>query len=282
MLEGYRRQARGEWSLWLDQTLWREEWWPLLERGGEDVSTSRHARTVRLTLSGAGGAFLKLYHPGDWPTQIKDVLRPSKALRALRMSVVLTADGFHVARVLAAGEQRRGWYLERAFVLTAAVEWPPLGALAGALGALPADVRIARRRSVLAGLGSEVGRFHRLGYVHGDLVATNILAAADLPVRFCFLDHDRSRRGLIVGRRHQQRRNLIQLNRLILPGITHADRLRVFVGYASARGWDRARWRREARWLARRTRARRLEIERLATRRAEVTAPARRGGGVDG
>ncbi len=282
MLEGYRREARGEWSLWLDQTLWREEWWALLERGGEDVSTSRHARTVRLGLSGVGGAFLKRYHPGDWPTRIKDILRPSKALRALRMSVVLAADGFHVARVLAAGERRRGWYLERAFVLTAAVEWPPLGALAEALGELPPDVRIARRRAALAGLGREVGHFHRLGYVHGDLVATNILGAEDPPVRFCFLDHDRSRRGLIVSRRHQQRRNLIQLNRLILPGITHADRLRVFVGYASARGWDRARWRREARWLARRTRARRLEIERLAMRRAEVAAPARRGGGVDG
>jgi Lipopolysaccharide kinase (Kdo/WaaP) family len=273
-LDAYRRRRNGEWVTWVNENEWREAWWPILARAfvspGAPLATSRHARSTMLSLPGAAGdrdAYLKVYRSAGWPTRLKDVVRPSKARRALRMSAALAADGFAVAPVLAAGESRRLRCLRAAFLLTAAVPGRTLTELARELAALPARERRARRRSLLGVLGAEVGRLHEAGYVHGDLVATNILAT-ERPPRVCFIDHDRTRRAAVVDRRHQERRNLIQLNRLPLAGVTHADRLRVFLSYARARHWPRERRRREARRLAAATRRRRLEIEAIRRRKA--------------
>jgi hypothetical protein len=230
------------------------------------MAHSRHARTVRVTLAddtSTTAAYLKLYHEAGWTTVVKDVWRRSKARQAWRMSVRLAADGFDVPHVLAVGERRRAWR-RRAILLTAAVEWPDLAQWAIALAAAGAPDAWRRRRAVLAALGDTVGRFHARGYVHGDLVVNNVLVNEGPPVRICFIDHDRSRHAGRVGLGHRQRRNLVQLNRVVLPAVHDSDRLRAFVSYARARGWSRDRWRAEARWLARRTLERRRELGRAA------------------
>jgi hypothetical protein len=263
-------ERRDGWTVWLDRARWRESWWRELLRAvdgrGEALAVSRHARTVMLSLPVEGGplrAFVKIYRSSRATDAFKDLWRSSKPFRALRAGVHLKEDGFHVPSVLAAGERRRLRRLQRGFLLTEEVPWPTVQRLAADLVGSP-----ARRRRVASALGAEVGRLHRLGYVHGDLLVTNILVAEGAPFRFCFLDNDRTRKMPVVGARHQQRRNLIQLNRLPLPGVTNGERLRAFVAYAGARGWERARWRREARWLARATRLRRAELERIAARKA--------------
>jgi len=126
---------------------------------------------------------------------------------------------------------------------------------------------VARRRSVprekralLAALGAEVARLHRAGFVHGDLVPANVRLVGE---RFVFLDNDRTRRGavlvLLTGRR-----NLVQLGRFVVPGLTLADRARVLAAYARGRGLSRRVRRRLARWLVRKTTARRCAIDRIA------------------
>jgi hypothetical protein len=256
--------------VWLDRARWRESWWRELlgaaEGRMEALSVSRHARTVVLSLPSDGAplrAFAKIYRSSRAADAFKDLWRSSKPFRALRASGLLKDDGFHVAPVLAAGEARRLRRLQRGFLLTEEVAWPTVARLADDLVQSP-----VRRRRVASALGAEVGRLHRLGYVHGDLLVTNILVEEGAPPRFCFLDNDRTRKAPVVGAHHQQRRNLIQLNRLPLPGVTHGDRLRAFVAYAVERGWKRERWRSEARWLARATRLRRAELERIAARKA--------------
>src|SRR5262245_52738400 len=85
----YRRQRRGDWNLWLGSG-WREEWWPEIEKRALDprevISSSRHARTMKINLAGAGCeviAYLKVYHRTDSLSELKDRFRFSKPVRAL-------------------------------------------------------------------------------------------------------------------------------------------------------------------------------------------------------
>jgi Ser/Thr protein kinase RdoA (MazF antagonist) len=103
-------------------------------------------------------------------------------------------------------------------------------------------------RALLAGLGAEVARLHRAGFVHGDLVPANVRLVGE---RFVFLDNDRTRRGAVLVRL-AGRRNLVQLGRSGVPGLTLADRARVLAAYARGRGLSRRARRRLARWLVRR------------------------------
>jgi hypothetical protein len=260
----YRRSRRGDWVVWVDSHTWNEEWWPIVERSlanpAETLRKSRHARTSILSLSHVDGpraSFLKIYRRAGWRTDLKDLWRPSKALRALHISRRLADEGFLAPVVLAAGEQRTGRLLQRAFLLTVGVAWPTLAQLGERLASLPAEEGRRRRRAVVEALGAEVGRLHRAGYVHGDLVVSNILVDEGTPPRFCFLDHDRSRKRASPSER-EQGRTLVELNRLPVPGIHHADRLRFLLHYANARGWSRTEMRRQARWVARKTKARML------------------------
>jgi hypothetical protein len=271
----HETERRDGWTVWLDRARWRESWWrelrAAIDGGAQPFAVSRHARTFVLSLPADGAslrAFAKIYRPAAAADAFKDLWRSSKPLRALRASSRLAADGFHVAPVLAAGEERRLRRLQRGFLLTEEVAWPGALRLAEELVGSP-----ARRRRVASALGAEVGRLHRLGYVHGDLVATNVLVDEGPPPRFCFLDHDRTRYRSAIDTRRQQRRNLVQLNRLPLPGVSHGDRLRAFIAYAKERGWEKSRWRREARWLAEATRLRRRELERIAARKAGPGGP---------
>jgi hypothetical protein len=271
----YARTAREGWSLWIDRSRWREQWWAeilgAVAGGREAVSSSRHARTSIVMLDAGAGrervrAYAKVYAPSGWRAEVKDLWRPSKAVNALGASGELAAAGFEVAPVLAAGEERRMRRLGRAFLLTEEIPWPTLVRLAEELAKDAAPAR-ARRCAIASALGDEVGRLHRLGWVHGDLVATNVLVEAGSAPRFCFLDNDRTARAIPVRRSARQLRNLVQLNRLPLPRVGNADRLRFFVRYARVLGWSRPRWRAEARRLGEATRRRRLEIERLAARK---------------
>jgi hypothetical protein len=283
--DSYERIVRDRWSVWIDPSRWREDWWaPVLdavEGGGEPVSRSRHARTSVVALDGAGRrhvrAYVKVYAPSGWRGEVKDLWRSSKALNALSASDALGAAGFAVAPVLAAGEERRLRRLRRAFFVTEEVPWPTLVRLAGDLAERKSSGRAARsagaeRRAIAAALGDEVGRLHRLGWAHGDLVATNVLVERGPPARVCLIDHDRTRRVSPARRATERRRNLVQLNRLLLARVGNADRLRFFIHYAAVLGWPRARWRPEARRLAEATRRRRTKIQHLAARRSARAA----------
>jgi hypothetical protein len=257
----YRRRQRGDWMVWADASSWKEEWWPVVEgalaKPSQPLRESRHARTLVLSLShddGPATSYLKVYHRTGWRTDLKDLWRQSKAVRTLRISRRLAEDGFLAPPVIAVGEQRKRRLLRRAFLLTAGVAWPTLAQLGERLASLPAQEGGRRRRAVIEALGVEVGRFHQAGYVHGDLVVPNVLVDEGPPVRFCFLDHDRTRKRPTPSVR-LQRPDLVELNRLAVPGVRHADRLRFLLRYAAVRGWSRKEMRDQARWVAGKTKA---------------------------
>lgn len=279
--DGYRVERHGSWRTWVQEATWQAGWWRAiserLEGTREPIGRSRHADTSVITLDTRRGGirgFLKIYRaPGLWQA-IKDQVKSPKPLRALKMSRMLVGDGFQAPAVLAVGEQRRYGILIRAFLLTREVSGVGLDRVAKQLAAMEARRRRSFKRQLLVLLGAEVARLHNCGYVHGDLVVTNILLQDGPAAKLWLIDHDRSRRPRSLRLARLQRRNLVQLNRIELDGVSNADRLHAFRSYAAARHWDRQRTRREARWVAGRTRMRRSSIERSLAERVGVGSGA--------
>jgi len=207
--------------------------------------------------------FLKVFHRRRGAAKLKDLLRQTKARHFWRQGVALSAAGFNVPQSVVIGEKRRWGPPERSLVLTEKIAGQPAPVFLSALVyARDNIVQIKMKRRALAQLGQLVRRFHDLGFVHGDLVATNIFIARqidDSPV-FYLMDNDRTRRfpaWLTVGLRN---RNLVQLNRIPLAHITLQDRMRFLRSYLKVDRFGNAQ-RDFAVWLEQKTRQRRHDVD---------------------
>jgi hypothetical protein len=227
------------WTGWIDPTAAIDAAACLARAAASPGRASRHARTVRLD-DADGALFVKTYPTPDG----------RRALRAFRMGEALARAGLRAPAVVVAA--RRGG--DGLLVTRDAGGEDLLVALARRRAAP------AAKRAILRALGAEVARLHRAGFVHGDLVPANVRLVGE---RFVFLDNDRTRRSpLLVGL--AGRRNLVQLGRFVVPGLTLADRVRVLAAYTAVRGLGQRARRRLARWLVRKTIARRCAIDRIA------------------
>jgi hypothetical protein len=261
----YRAAAHGHWRLVYHGDLWDRSAEETVLEMVEAQPWAKHPQTLplRLTLGARERElYLKVFHPGRGAAAWKDALRPSKALRAWRLGLELDRAGFAVPVTVAAGERRRARFLRRAFVLTEKIDGEPAHTFlrawvhCGESRALLAAKRAGLRRA--AGL---IRRFHRAGFVHGDLVASNLLVAFDgSAANFVFMDNDRTRRYPAWLPQPFWKRNLTQLNRMPLPGITLQDRMRFFKAYLEV-GRIAATERGLAQWLEQRTRRRREECD---------------------
>lgn len=227
---------------------------------------SKHPQTVEVHWEASGGVsnfYLKVFHGSQGLNAVKDLGRASKAFRFWRQGLALSARGFNVPETIAAGELQRWRFVERAFVLTAKVDGQPLPMFLTCLAKFEDRKRALQlKRAGVERLAELIRRFHLQGFVHGDMLASNLLIsqdAADEPMVY-FMDNDRTRRYPSWFRQSLWKRNLIQLNRMPLPGITLQDRmrfLRAYLGRSELAGVDR----RFARWLEEKTRKRRKECD---------------------
>src|SRR5439155_1170483 len=154
---------------------------------------------------------------------------------------------------------------ERGWAVTAYARWERDGWRGVARPALELDVAAVARMVDGAGRASPHAR------------TLPVTAAGD---RLFFLDNDRTRRSRLlvaVG----ARRNLVQLGRFVVPGLTLTDRARVLDAYARGRRLSRRRRRRLARWLVAKTTARRCAVDRIpeATARQNGFRELMRSGG---
>ena len=99
---------------------------------GEALHRSKHATTYRLTVD-AADVYVKIYRRYRLATALKDLARRSKARHLFAISEELRAARFHVPRVIAAAEDRRGPWVRGSWVVTAALSGAPLAAHAVAL-----------------------------------------------------------------------------------------------------------------------------------------------------
>jgi len=258
-MTGFVRWSEDGWQGWRapDAELALAAWLAAVADGRQ----SRHARTIRVEperveperveRGRVDGERRRGEAAGDGAVFVKHYPAPAghRARRAFRMAGALAAAGFGAPAPLVVGV-RDG----EGLLITREVAG---SALATVVARFAPEARRAKR-ALLAALGREVARLHAAGFVHGDLVPSNLLLAGD---RFVFLDNDRTRRlPLAVG----ARRNLVQLGRFVVPGVALTDRTRVLRAYADALGLDRRRRHRLGWWLAKKITARRCAIDHIA------------------
>lgn len=237
--------------------------------GREPLRRSRHACTYIARVAGLGGGIRELYvklfeAPRGW-ARLKQLFRGSSAAHVAAITAELQRRGFHAPPLMLLGSSRLDG---RTLIVTARAAGSPLPEV---LAAFPPGAA-ARKRGLLSALGAEVGRLHRCGFVHGDLTPYNVFVELCGP-RFILLDHDRTRRSARVRSLRRQLRNLVQLGRFELAGVTRTDRLRVLHAWAAARGVRNpgAAARRAAAMLAAR-----LERDRAAAACRAAARPASR------
>jgi len=261
----YQKYRDGEWRLLACPEMWSVGLWSEVQRQVEAASHRAHPQTHRFRYPpGQGAEFhLKIYHPSDFSGAFKDLCRDSKAFRALKQGRELSRAGFHTPVPVAAGERRRWRFLHQAFLLTRTVEGTLLPYF---VSDHYADTRamvssMAKRRGVRQ-LAEEIGRLHRCGFVHGDLIPYNIVIQKNRnETRYFFIDNDRTRRYRWWFPHRLWKRNLVQLNRFSLPGISRMDRLRFFYFYMGGRSWG-GKERQLIRWVDEKTRERQKKENR--------------------
>jgi len=262
----YRELIEGEWKLRVLPDVWSGELWQEVLSVIGRQARDRHPQTVRLERrerDKSAPLFLKVFHPPSGIASAKDFCRSSKAFRFLRQSVALAAAGFLAPTTVAAGEERTRRRLKRAFVLTAAVPGEPAPEfLRNRYSDGLSGLGLAEKRLALESMGRVIRCLHDAGFVHGDLVPTNIVIATEPGggCRFYLMDNDRTRRYPLWLAQSLWKRNLVQLNRFPLPGITLQDRMRFFRAYSGRPDWSGAE-RKLLAWVEWKTRQRRKECD---------------------
>jgi hypothetical protein len=261
----YYKYRDGQWKLWVLREKWSEELWQSILEFITDQPLSKHPQTVELSWPRGGNAarfYLKVFHADFGMRALKDIFRSSRAVRSMHQAAALREFNFNVPFTVAAGEKRAHGLLRKAFILTLGLNGQALPALLKEHCSGVTQLTLFDKRDGLKQLAIEVRRLHELGFVHGDLLATNILVsrAEGKPIRFFFMDNDRTHRYPKWLPQLLWRRNLVQLNRLPLPGITLQDRMRFLSHYLELKGWGKNE-RRLLSWLEYKTRKRRKECD---------------------
>jgi hypothetical protein len=261
----YRELSEDGWSLTVDPDSWSRALWQVILANIQEQVPSHHPQTVKLNFpeSQQPGYFLKVHHSASAWSTVKDWFRASKAMRFLKQGMALSEAGFLVPPTVAAGEKRHFGMLKAAFVLTAAIDGAPLTTfLKENAGCANGDLSVIEKRAALQSLARQIRRFHDLGFVHGDLVASNIFVCRDpaMDLQFVFMDNDRTRQYPKWLPQSLWKRNLVQLNRLPLSSISLQDRIRFFQTYSAAeRAADLNRP--LLQWLEQKTRERRRDCD---------------------
>jgi hypothetical protein len=195
-------------------------------RMGAPYHRSRYAATWAAAIGGAVqlGVFVRLMEAPHGIARLKRIVKRSRGTHIERITQALNDSGFSAPPVLLHGADRTRAEL---LISQQADGDGPLRTLARL-----ANGPLARKRAVLRGFGCELARFHRCGFVHGDLTPFNIFFIHSEPIRFALIDNERTRRVTPLMGRRPRLRNLVQLGRFALPHLSRTDRLRVLDGYS--------------------------------------------------
>jgi Lipopolysaccharide kinase (Kdo/WaaP) family len=260
----YTSQRDGAWRLRFRRGYWTQELWRAVRDQLAAEGPSRHPRTMEFRLEGTEQRlFLKAFYGTTALGSFKDLFRHSKAIRSFRLTETLGGLGFNAPIAIGAGEERCFNILRRSFIVTLPVNGLPLpNFLRDQYNPPVAGISLTQKREILAALAREIRRLHDLGFVHGDLVPGNIFVTLAAPgtARFFFMDNDRTRRYPTWMPQGLWKRNLVQLNRFPLAGISLQDRMRFFHAYSRRKRLGRQD-RTLVNWLERKTRQRRRECD---------------------
>ena len=200
--------------------------------------------------------FAKQYLNRNRIEPLKDLLRPSRARRAMNGNETARAAGFHAPRALCVVEKRSlGRVVFNALFSEAIENAPPLRSWLTD-PALGVAQNTAARRDFLRAFARELGRWHAAGLHHGDLRLGNVLCRREGGgFVFFWIDNERTRRHESIP--FQVRvHNLMRIN-FEPVGISGADRMRAWKAYLETAGVPDHQRKRLLREVVRATMARR-------------------------
>jgi hypothetical protein len=203
------------------------------------VCSSTGSRVARIVCDNEEFYF-KVFSPrGLWDV-IKPLWRGSRAWRCSIQTLALQSYGFAAPSVIAA--KTRGVVPWIVMESARGIAW---GDFVCSFLTEPDTVALLLwKRELIRALGAEIGRLHKLGFVHGDLNPFNVLV--DTSVRkptFYLIDNERTRRPLYLLDRERVR-NLVQISFFQSPQMQRTDHLRFWSAYCEAAGLSKARQRR--------------------------------------
>jgi tRNA A-37 threonylcarbamoyl transferase component Bud32 len=157
---------------------------------GETIQTPWHSAATDKVVVNLGNrdVFFKRYNCLGLGYRLKNMFRPSRALKSWRAGWKFLELGVPTPKPLACLEERLFRLLGRSYILFEQID------NATSLLDAWADFDGEQRRDLLQSLGSEIGRMHRLGLIHGDLNWRNIMVQrTPSGPKFYFVDLDGSK-----------------------------------------------------------------------------------------
>lgn len=208
---------------------------PALVENIDDLMAGANFRLVKATARTTAGfllhngteLFLKRTTASSWLTSVADLVRGSRAARALRGAAILDHCGFAHPRPVAAFELRSFGLVRASCVISEALH----GARILSRFALADGRNFRRRKWISERLAREIRRLHEAGVYTRDLQETNLMLAAtgsDITVYFIDLEDFRRARRVPARRRML---NLVHLDRSVGRFISRSQRLRFFYNY---------------------------------------------------
>lgn len=233
------------------------------------VQCSRFARVSEWT-AGFGGTghdlFIKEYlYRSAWDF-IKHLLRPSRAMRAFKASIMLTENALLSPEVVAVGQLKYGPICLKNFIVTRKIK--AANSLYDCLdenGHLSSPQALSEKRRFVRQLGTVIGRMHAANIVHGDLRPGNIFAAKNKNGwNFFLLDNERTGKVWKVPH-HLRLKNLVQMNMLPQSMGSMTDRMRFYRAYLQQNPNLQTAYKVLAKQVAKRTQQRLNENEQRTT-----------------
>lgn len=160
---------------------------------------------------------------------LKWYFRPSRALSILRVSQKMLDSGIHCpVPVLAARcRSRFGWPTD-IFISEECVE-------TNLYDLLP-NVNGEEADAILASVASELNRFHKAGFVHGDCIPPNL--SLNAKQELVYFDNDRTVQHPFFRTKYAQRRNLVQFGYRLVRQLESMEFFHKFLEcYAAFSGW---------------------------------------------
>ncbi len=163
---------------------------------------------------------------------IKHLVRPSRAKRAFKATLMLEKNGFEAPVVVAMGECKSSFLDRENFLATIEVE--DAKQIYQFMPESAEDLtkeQLRDKRELIRVFGRTVGRMHARSIFHGDLKVVNVLARQEKKGWvFSFIDNERTKKFYRLPA-WLRLKNLVQLNVDRTDALTVTDRIRFFKSY---------------------------------------------------
>ena len=195
----------------------------------DDVDKSVVSSVVLEGPRGRERIAIKRYDKPTLKRKLKDIFRPSKAMREWRIGNWLLERGIPAATPLAVGERRRLRILKDSFLICREIE-----------GAKKLRDLSKEKRRIISSLAEKLREVHDKGFFHGDLNSSHIMVQSgeSKESAFYFVDFEGSRLGRKLSLRYRIK-DLARLNESMPSLVNRADKLRFFQIYSEGLGLNR-------------------------------------------